>query len=108
MRLGIESNGTQRAQFGHTVNLSAGGMLVESSSGMAMGDCIDLRFHLPGDPNPVAVMARVVRAPAPGAAVGQWGLSFERLDDGDRKRLNAFVSSSSGGFVGWTGAAGSP
>ena len=105
VRLDVEEHGERRASFGHTVNLSAGGMLVESTVGLSLGDCVDLRFHLPGDPQPVMVTARVMRI---AAADGHCGLSFERLDDDDRRRIDAFVSSSHAAPVGWSGSFGTP
>ena len=90
--LQVESEGHRRAFFGNTVNLSVGGMLVESSMDMAIGDSMGLRFHLPGDQRPVIVLARVVRLTAD-VSTGQsmWGLSFEHLDEDDRRRIEAFV-----------------
>ena len=91
VRLSVAREGGRQACFGNTINLSAGGMMVETPVPMAVGDCMELRFHLPGDARPVVVMARVVRECT--AEIGQpaWGIQFERLEEDDRARIEDFV-----------------
>ena len=95
VRLQVEGAEGNRAFFGNTVNLSAGGMLVESPTEVIEGDRLDLRFQLPGDPDPVVVTASVVRVQGELASGhSTFGLTFEHLEDSDRRRIDAFVRAS--------------
>lgn len=95
VRLQVEGTEGSRAFFGNTVNLSVGGMLVESTTDMAAGECMDLRFHLPGDADPVVVLARVLRVQeASMSESAAFALAFEHLEERDRRRIEAFVSAS--------------
>jgi CheY-like chemotaxis protein len=50
-----------------SVNLAQGGILLESSGGMTEGDIANVEFSLPGVPQPLKLMAKVVRRAEPDA-----------------------------------------
>jgi CheY-like chemotaxis protein len=98
VRLRVEGADGSKAFFGNTVNLSVGGMLIESTTDMDAGKSIDLRFHLPGDSEPVIVMARVLRVhEAAGNQSAAFALTFEHLEDEDRRRIETFVQACGAG-----------
>ncbi len=85
----------QASTLGNTVNVSAGGMLLETAAELCTGDVLELRFSLPGDAAPLAVRGRVVRqtrTDRPGLHAA--GLVFEGMSDDERARVDAFVAAS--------------
>jgi CheY-like chemotaxis protein len=94
VRLRVDAKAGSAAFFGNTVNVSAGGMLLECSTPLNAGEALDLRFSLPGDPDPLALRARVVRAASESTPSGRHacGLAFEGITDAERRRLDAFVT----------------
>ena len=93
VRLKVDATGGSGPMFGNSVNVSAGGMLLESSQPLAKGEMLELRFVLPGDERPVVARARVVReADATDPDRQATGLSFEGMTDDDRARIEAFVA----------------
>lgn len=94
VRLQVDALGTGRFLFGHTVNLSASGMLLQTEANMEVGESLDLRFFLPGDTASIATRATVVRcAEVPGAGARAYGLTFEALSPDDLARIDSFVDS---------------
>jgi len=75
------------------LNLSMSGMLLESSTPLAVGDEIQLTFQIPESEAPVKAAARVVRLGGP----GQYGVEFQRVDGEASHRLRAFVDGGAGG-----------
>ena len=75
------------------LNLSMSGMLLESSTTLAVGDEIQLTFQIPESESPVKAVARVVRLAGP----GQYGVEFQRVGEEASERLRAFVSGGSAG-----------
>lgn len=94
VRLNVDASAGGGAVFGSTINVSAGGMLVEFPEPVERGVVFDVRFALPGDLEPIAVRARVVRVTSAGGdghhAVG---LAFEGIPEAERARIEAFVTS---------------
>ena len=90
VRLRVDARRDTSFFFGSTVNLSGGGMLLESPLDLAIGERVDLRFQIPGDPEPVVVRARAVRTLGEGAAPLH-GLEFEDLAEHERARIETFV-----------------
>lgn len=94
VRLQVNARNRDRFFFGNSVNLSAGGMLLETPLDLGLGEPMNLRFFLPGDDEPIACEARVTRCKdAPTATEGHrsYGLVFESLGEGDRERIDHFV-----------------
>lgn len=93
VRLKVDASAGAATFFGNTVNVSAGGMLLECGSPLPMGESLDLRFSLPGDAEPIALRARVVRTSDSGIPGRHaCGLTFEGLTDAERERIDAFVT----------------
>lgn len=90
VRLRVDARHDATFFFGSTVNLSSGGMLLESPLDLGVGERVDLRFQLPGDPEPLIVRARAVRTLGDGAAPLH-GLEFEDLAAHERERIETFV-----------------
>jgi len=80
--------GTGEAASAVALNLSASGMLLESPVSVGIGEELGLRFQLPGDGDPIAAAARVVRV----GGAGRYGLEFRGLDAAASDRLRAFVA----------------
>jgi CheY-like chemotaxis protein len=71
-----------------SLNISEGGMLLETSGGLDAGHEVELRFSVPSSPailNPLAIVVR--REPPDRMAVQFMGLSVE-----DRKAIQGFIS----------------
>lgn len=69
------------------LNLSANGMLLESSVPLDMGEEVGLSFRLPGDGKAIAGSGRVVRQAAP----TQFGIEFRQLESDGRDKVRRFV-----------------
>lgn len=94
VRLDVEASTGAGSCFAHSVNVSAGGMLLETSEPLAKGDVLTVRFQLPFEDAPVVARARVARdSSATDDGRFHAGLTFEGMSDADRGRLEAFVAS---------------
>jgi hypothetical protein len=69
------------------LNLSINGMLVESSTTMAVGDALVLAFRLPDQDDEIRVKARPVRV----AETDRYGLEFDDVSKPDRARLGRYL-----------------
>jgi len=73
-------------------NINEGGMFVETETPPEPGAAVALQFRIPGSPEPIAVMGRVVRTTGgdrqepPGM-----GIEFENLDAQSRELINQLV-----------------
>ena len=78
---------------GKTLNVSASGLLVELESPLAVGRSVEVVFFLPdGDP-PASCRALVVRRASELALFHPaYGLEYESIPDGDRRRVEAWVA----------------
>ena len=93
VRINVNAQFHERFFFGNTINLSAGGILLESPLDLALGESIHLRFFLPGDTAPVNASARVVRrGHSEHSSNLIYGMSFEGLAPIDRERMEDFIS----------------
>lgn len=93
VRLEVETTTGVGAIFGQTINISAGGLLLETATPLAMGEVLQLRFALPGEDEPLIARARVVReSQVSENGSHACGLSFEGMNEGDRGRIEAFVA----------------
>lgn len=80
--------------LGNTVNISEGGMLIESDQELELGERLECRFFLPGDQKPVDVKGKVVRrAPEVQGQMPAFGVVFQSVTDEDMARLRAYVAS---------------
>jgi DNA-binding response OmpR family regulator len=84
----VEAVADGRGARALALNLSANGMLIESSRPLRLGDELQVAFSLPGDDGPQRGLARVVRQ----AAASQYGVAFLALDPGG-ERIERFVAS---------------
>ena len=93
VRLKVDATTGSGVLFATTINVSAGGLLLECEAPMTQGEEMELRFALPGESDPVVARARVVRE-LEGAAPGRFaiGLAFEGMSDADRVRIEGFVA----------------
>lgn len=71
------------------LNLSRGGMLIETHTPLALGDEIRIVFTLPGSVRHLSGTALVVRQ----AVTGRFGLEFRYLQDDGLERIRNFVES---------------
>ena len=73
-------------------NINEGGMFVETDAPPEPGSPVALQFRIPGSPEPIAVMGRVIRTTEgdrdepPGM-----GIEFENLDAQSRDLINQLV-----------------
>ena len=78
---------------GKTLNLSAGGLLVEAESSLAVGRVVDLVFFRPDGAPPASCRARVVRRAGELSLFHPaYGLEYEEISDADRARVEAWVA----------------
>lgn len=73
-------------------NINEGGLFVETDAPPDVGCLVALEFKIPGSPEPIQVMGRVVRTSEGerGEAPGM-GIEFENLDDQSRDLINGLV-----------------
>jgi CheY-like chemotaxis protein len=73
-----------------TVNLSVGGMLLESAFPLKMGDDIDLRFQIPRTSDTIVGTGQVVRL----EGRGRFGVAFYGLEGDGAQRIREFIGES--------------
>jgi CheY-like chemotaxis protein len=71
-----------------SLNLSEGGMLLDTSGGMAVGQEIELRFSLPPTPGQLNPRAQVIRREAP----DRMAVQFLGLSSDDRQAVQAYIA----------------
>ena len=73
-------------------NINEGGLFVETEAPPGVGSVVALEFKIPGSPEPIQVMGRVVRTSEGerGETPGM-GIEFENLDDQSRDLINGLV-----------------
>ncbi len=71
-----------------SVNISEGGMLLESSGGASVGHDVDLAFALPQSPRPLRARAKVVRKEPP----DRIGVQFRALEPEDREAIQRYIT----------------
>ena len=73
-------------------NINEGGLFVETDTPQELGSSVALHFRVPGSPDPIQVMGRVVRV-TPGDLHDPpgMGIEFEDLDKQSRDEINNLV-----------------
>lgn len=77
-----------------TRNINEGGLFIETEKPKSIGTEVTMRFNLPGHPDGIETIGRVVRITSgdefspPGM-----GIEFDDLTDDDRARINALIRS---------------
>jgi type IV pilus assembly protein PilZ len=73
-------------------NINEGGLFVETETPPGVGSAVALEFKIPGSPEPIQVMGRVVRTSdgERGETPGM-GIEFENLDGQSRELINGLV-----------------
>lgn len=77
--------------LGHSLNLSASGMLIEAETVLPPEAVVQLHFHLNVDNDPLEIDSRIVRAEFSGGSP-RYGVTFTNLADPERERIAAFIS----------------
>jgi hypothetical protein len=85
----IEAHDGATALLGQVRNLSAGGLLVDTSENLPVGIIAIVRFSLPSQQRPIQAAARVLRS-EPGKSMG---LAFLRLQERDQQQILAYAGS---------------
>ena len=88
--MGFEARFGVETVTGHLLNISQTGMLVETSSNMAVGDDLEFSFQLHGfesSTGEVRGQGRVVRL----AGKGRYGIEYVSVDDSGREKLRRFL-----------------
>ena len=85
--LEVESSAGNGTASATTLNVSAGGMLIEHPSRLAIGQQIRISFRLPGSPKAITGTALVVREDS----FGRWGIEFLYLGGDGLERVRHFV-----------------
>lgn len=94
----LSSGDGQDVFFGTTLDVSAGGMLVESARKLEIGDRLRVRFRLDAT-HEIDAMAQIVRIERRLFYKFGYGLRLDELSPEDRDRLARFVESHLGGEV---------
>jgi len=80
---------TEKTQFkAVSVNIGEGGMLLEPSGGLEVGQEVELRFALPQNPQILNPRASVVRRAPP----DRIAVHFSELSPEDRKAIQQFIA----------------
>jgi uncharacterized protein (TIGR02266 family) len=76
------------------LNLSSGGIFIKTDSQPPIDATLSLRFHLPGDPEPLDTEGQVVWIKQESkAAHSGMGVQFNKISPWHKKRIQAFVES---------------
>jgi CheY-like chemotaxis protein len=75
------------------INLSVNGILVESSTELAIGEDVHFTFHLPDSPEAVAGSGTVVRVVRVAEGISQFGVELTHVQGDGRVRIKRFVES---------------
>ena len=78
--------------FGSTVNISGGGVLLETVESLDVGSELRLGFFLPGHATRINCRSSVVRKETQEGGIHRYGLSFLEVADGDRRVIDGFVA----------------
>jgi CheY-like chemotaxis protein len=78
----------QRKARSSSVDISEGGMMLERSAGLSVGQELDVTFQLPNVPAPIRTHARVVSEVPPNGI----GSQFIKLNDRDERSLQTYIS----------------
>jgi hypothetical protein len=73
------------------LNISVRGMLIETGEPLPMGTTVEIRLPLPGEPEPVPIVALVERQGAAPGGRFRSGVQFLILRDHVRERIRAFI-----------------
>lgn len=84
----MEKNG--RFVLGRSLNISTNGMLLEVDRVLPAESDVRLHFYLPGDPKPLELEAKVLRAEFSGT-MARYGLQFVTTTEDERQRIEQFV-----------------
>jgi two-component system, OmpR family, alkaline phosphatase synthesis response regulator PhoP len=88
IEVSMEKNG--RFVLGRSINISAGGMLLEVDRVLSAEGAVRINFYLPGDARPLQVEAEILRAEFSGT-MAKYGLRFINLGTEDKERIEHFV-----------------
>lgn len=77
--------------LGHSLNLSASGMLIEAETVLPPEAIVHIHFHLNVDNQPLEIESRIVRAEFSGGSP-RYGVTFTNLAEAQRERIAAFIS----------------
>ncbi len=79
--------------LGASLDLSGGGMLMETEHQLAVGDEVQLRFFLPEQRGEIQTTGRIVREAVQSGRKHRYGVEFIDIDEEQREMIEAFVRS---------------
>jgi CheY-like chemotaxis protein len=89
-RVEVSSEREGHVILGHSVNISASGMLLEIDRVLPPEARVRLHFYLHGERAPIRPLASVIRADFSGG-FPRYGMRFDDIDDSSRDRIIRFV-----------------
>jgi len=96
-QLDVEVVADGKKHTSRTVNISLGGLFLDSSTPLELGMTVQLRFQLPTQPEPVEVAGDVRWVVKKDGNHSGIGIRFQGLRARDVWALNQFFQSSAGG-----------
>jgi len=92
IKITIQNSGTP--VISHIVNLSSGGIFVKTDNPLPIDSTLSLRFHLPGDLEPVHSEGLVVWIKQTGNLFPTgMGIEFTKISPLHKQKIHAFVES---------------
>jgi len=88
IEVSLERDG--RFVLGRSVNISSNGILVEVQQVLPQNGPVRLHFYLPGDSQPLQLVAEVLRAEFTGS-IPRYGMRFLHPTEHDRERISRYV-----------------
>ena len=85
-------NSTSESQSLKTVNLSQGGMLLQTPASLGEGSLVDISLTIPDQADPVRVAGRVVQTQRCPRGEVEAAVRFMEITPDDRARLNEYLS----------------
>jgi len=86
------SMGDKNGRFvlGRSINISAGGMLLEVDKVLSSEGPVRINFYLPGDASPLQIEAEILRAEFAGS-MAKYGVRFVNVGASEKERIEHFV-----------------
>lgn len=91
VQMWVEEKHERARYFQHSSNLSEGGLFIEQTIPHPVGTQVEIEFTLPGDGEPIRVLAEIVNALEDEERLGM-GMKFMNLSHEQAARIRRFIA----------------
>lgn len=90
-RVEVKAQTGDRDFFANTVNISTGGVLLESSETIKVGDMLTISLIIPGSFHPIKATGTIVRKIEDSGKTPQYGVRFIVISEKDRGLIDKYI-----------------